>query len=64
MAIADNYGLAENADRARPDVFAVGVKFHALSSRFNLIFKEYPQAQRKGNLWQFFGASRKNLTFL
>ncbi len=43
-----------------PDVFAVGVKFHALSSRFNLIFKEYPQARRKGNLWQFFEQAEKN----
>ena len=45
-------------------VFAVGVQFHALSSRFDLIFKEYPQAQRKGNLWQFLGPVEKNLTFL
>jgi len=29
-----------------------------------LIFKEYPQAQRKGNLWQFLGPVEKNLTFL
>jgi hypothetical protein len=25
MTIFDNYSLAENADRARPDVFTVGV---------------------------------------
>jgi hypothetical protein len=29
MTIFDNYSLAENADRARPDVFAVGVIYTA-----------------------------------